>query len=325
MFVAFEKKQEMGVHIDRFYMDGTKRTHVIEQGLLGPISMMYDYELHRIFWADASTGNIESTSIDGDDRHGFRTLQTAPVSLAGLNKDIFWTNLHSKRVFWARKENSGTGNRKITLGKCFTHIIFWFIIFIVDITDDEKLSIVSITPKQIPGHPCQNNNGNCSHLCLLSAKSIICACPLGMNLKSDNQTCFKPKQCDSTQFHCLESDTCIPREYKCDGRKDCFSGEDEMNCPAKLNKCMEDHFQCENGDCIKSSLVCDLHYDCKDKSDETDCSHHVNSKTCPPHHFQCSDGLCIADRFVCDGANDCSDGADEMNCFSSTCLSSQFR
>lgn len=146
-----------------------------------------------------------------------------------------------------------------------------------------------------------------------------------MNLKSDNQTCFKPKQCESIQFHCLESDTCIPREYKCDGRKDCFSGEDEMNCPVKVNKCKEDHFQCENGDCIKSSLVCDLHYDCKDKSDETDCSHHANSKTCPFQHFQCSDGLCIADRFVCDAAKDCSDGADETNCLSTTCSTNQFR
>lgn len=65
MFVAFEKKQQMSVHIDRLYMDGTKRTHVIEEGLLGPVSLMYDQELHRVFWADASTGNIESTSTDG--------------------------------------------------------------------------------------------------------------------------------------------------------------------------------------------------------------------------------------------------------------------
>lgn len=66
MFVAFEKKHQMGSHIDRFHMDGTKRTHVIEDGLLGPITLTYDRELHRVFWADAATGNIESTSVDGN-------------------------------------------------------------------------------------------------------------------------------------------------------------------------------------------------------------------------------------------------------------------
>lgn len=65
MFVAFEKSTNLGVHIDRMHMDGTKRTHVIEEGLLGPVSLMYDHDLHRIFWADTSTGNIESTSADG--------------------------------------------------------------------------------------------------------------------------------------------------------------------------------------------------------------------------------------------------------------------
>lgn len=65
MFVAFEKTSHMGVHIDRILMDGSKRTHVIEEGLLGPIALIYDRDLHRVFWSDASTGNIESTSADG--------------------------------------------------------------------------------------------------------------------------------------------------------------------------------------------------------------------------------------------------------------------
>ena len=42
---------------------------------------------------------------------------------------------------------------------------------------------------------CQENNGECSHLCLLSAEQhrklrrLSCACPDGMNLLPDNKTC----------------------------------------------------------------------------------------------------------------------------------------
>ncbi|GIY75807.1 low-density lipoprotein receptor-related protein 5 [Caerostris extrusa] len=39
--------------------------------------------------------------------------------------------------------------------------------------------------------PCDNNNGGCSHLCLLSANEPFysCACPTGVLLENDNVTC----------------------------------------------------------------------------------------------------------------------------------------
>lgn len=66
MFIAF-KRPENGVHIDRVHMDGQGgRTHVVEQGLVGPdINLVYDPILKRVFWSDSHTGNIESTSVDG--------------------------------------------------------------------------------------------------------------------------------------------------------------------------------------------------------------------------------------------------------------------
>lgn len=67
MFIAF-KRPENTVHIDRIHMDGQGgRTHVVEQGLVGPkISLVYDSTLRRVFWTDSHTGNIEFTSVDGE-------------------------------------------------------------------------------------------------------------------------------------------------------------------------------------------------------------------------------------------------------------------
>lgn len=66
MFVAFSHNHR--VHIDRIRMDGSlqHRTHVVED-LLGPhISLHYDEDLERVFWADAFTGAIESTDVEGE-------------------------------------------------------------------------------------------------------------------------------------------------------------------------------------------------------------------------------------------------------------------
>lgn len=118
MFVAFRRRDRHDSHVDRFLMDGTGRTHPIEEGSLGPVSLWYDNTLHRIFIADAGTGNIESTSVEGDDRHGFRSLQTSPIGITSLKSDVFWVNQFAKDIFWADKFNTGTEiyNKKITLG-----------------------------------------------------------------------------------------------------------------------------------------------------------------------------------------------------------------
>lgn len=43
--------------------------------------------------------------------------------------------------------------------------------------------------------PCADNNGGCSHLCLLSvSKTFRCECPHVMQLSSDNRTCVQNEQ-----------------------------------------------------------------------------------------------------------------------------------
>lgn len=66
MFVALQGIN--GPHIDRYNMDGSGTgTHVIEDLLVGPgISLMYDEDLHRVFFSDSGRGTIESTDADGE-------------------------------------------------------------------------------------------------------------------------------------------------------------------------------------------------------------------------------------------------------------------
>ncbi|XP_065166985.1 vitellogenin receptor Yl-like [Atheta coriaria] len=306
LFVALIKDK---VHIDRMNMDGTMRSHVIESGLMGPIALHYDGLLDRIIFADAGTGHIESTSAQGDDRHGFKALRTTPVSVTSLRDEIFWTNQRSKRIYWSKSTGNFNNNKKITL----------------DLPEGiDVIHLAAITPFKVPPHACRVNNANCSHICIPKMKAFECACPVGMALNPrDNSTCIKKTVCTSDEFYCGSSDVCIPKAFKCNGRKDCLLGEDEEQCKIESH-CPRGFFQCNNdGKCIREALVCDLHFDCTDKSDERDCRDARGGPECDGH--RCSDGNCIDERFVCDGEIDCVDGDDEQQCQSSTCAANQFR
>ncbi|XP_025835220.1 vitellogenin receptor [Agrilus planipennis] len=296
MFVAFKKV--FTVHIDRMLMDGTSRTHVIEQGLLGPVNLMYDFQLSRVFWTDFDTGNIESTSIEGDDRHGFRSLLTNPTGIASTSDNVFWSVRNSAKLFCSNKvqNRSLLLHRKLDLG----------------FSDNERIiHLVSVTPHRNAHHPCQVNNGNCSHICLVSRKDYSCACPLGLKLGTDQKNCYKPVVCEHHEFFCSKPMHCIPQSMRCNGHEDCVGGEDEEGCKPKV-QCPARHFQCETGECIREELACNFHYDLV--WSKIFAIPLIGSKSCTSNKFSCTNGLCIDKSLRCNGVDDCGDATDEMYC-----------
>ncbi|VEN44848.1 unnamed protein product [Callosobruchus maculatus] len=316
MFVAMRNPSSGKAHVDRMHMDGTGRAHTIEDDLVGPISLLYDAALHRVFIADAYTGVIESTSVDGDDRHSFRTLSSNPTTMATIKDELFWMNEHSKKLYWAKKVGSEY-NKLITLD-----------VPVRSISRPHIISTWRPVSQLHQNHPC-SSGGNCSHLCLpVSSTAVVCACPQGYELSPDDKrTCVQRKSCSEEQFSCWMSESCVSMHARCDGHKDCAHGEDEMGCNgAEGGKgCAKGSFTCRNGACIKESQVCDLRVDCPDKSDEENCEAFKKKRTCPEEHFMCEDGDCIPRTSLCDGFNDCRDGADEKECHTKTCQSNQFR
>uniref|UniRef100_A0A4W5P109 Heparan sulfate proteoglycan 2 n=1 Tax=Hucho hucho TaxID=62062 RepID=A0A4W5P109_9TELE len=119
--------------------------------------------------------------------------------------------------------------------------------------------------------------------------------------------------CKVDQATCQNGE-CVPRDYLCDGERDCSDGSDEFRCGTP-SPCEPNEFKCKNGRCALKLWRCDGDNDCEDNSDETDCPTRGPGDTCAPEQFVClSDRTCIPSSYQCDEEPDCPDRSDEYGC-----------
>ncbi|VDM53137.1 unnamed protein product [Angiostrongylus costaricensis] len=115
-----------------------------------------------------------------------------------------------------------------------------------------------------------------------------------------------PTSCNSTSFHCSQSEQCVPLSKRCDGRYDCSLEEDEQNC-----LCGNGLFHCAKSDeCIPKEQRCDGIRQCPHGEDELLCKRRAANR-----RFTClSLGEYIPMTQVCDGVPQCNDSSDELYC-----------
>ncbi|KAJ8258098.1 hypothetical protein GJAV_G00193140 [Gymnothorax javanicus] len=119
--------------------------------------------------------------------------------------------------------------------------------------------------------------------------------------------------CRVDQATCQNGE-CIPRDYLCDGERDCTDGSDEIKCGTP-SPCEPNEFKCQNGRCALKLWRCDGDNDCGDNSDESYCPTKGPQDTCAPEQFMCvRDRTCIPASYQCDEEPDCADRSDEYDC-----------
>ena len=93
--------------IERASMDGSDRRVLHNTGLTWPNGLAIDYQLQRLYWADAFTDRIEYSSVDGTGReilltraHGLQ--HTFGLTISG--DQIYWTDVSNNTVYTAHKQ-----------------------------------------------------------------------------------------------------------------------------------------------------------------------------------------------------------------------------
>lgn len=123
-----------------------------------------------------------------------------------------------------------------------------------------------------PADQCSLNNGGCSHNCTVApGEGIVCSCPLGMELGTDNRTCqiqsycakhLKCSQkCEQDKFNvkcsCYEGWMLEPDGESCRSLGTCSAGHPVLG-QAAPSWCLESHSL--GAACVqRTGCVCTMH------------------------------------------------------------------
>ncbi|XP_022647953.1 low-density lipoprotein receptor-related protein 6-like isoform X2 [Varroa destructor] len=161
-------------------MDGysSDRKIIVRTNDLGwPNGITVDLEESRVFYSDAKVSQVYSMNFDGGDRRVVQKYDGHPYAIVVMGPNVYWTDWQNNSIYTTLK----TGQSKIRKA--------W---------PDLHLSVLDIkfyasSQQPINGtSPCRENNGGCSHLCLLTSRSSTkrtCACPTGVRLRNDKRNC----------------------------------------------------------------------------------------------------------------------------------------
>ncbi|MEQ2235457.1 Low-density lipoprotein receptor- protein 5 [Ilyodon furcidens] len=161
--------------IERAGMDGSSRKVLVNENIHWPNGLTIDLVEEKLYWADAKLSFIHRANLDGSAREPVvEGTLTHPFALTLSKETLYWTDWQTRSIHACNK-HSGDKTREILSG------IY------------SPMDIQVLEPYRQPYiiTPCSNNNGGCSHLCLLSPVQPFysCACPTGVQLKADGKTC----------------------------------------------------------------------------------------------------------------------------------------
>ncbi|XP_007885779.1 low-density lipoprotein receptor-related protein 5 [Callorhinchus milii] len=161
--------------IERAGMDASSRSVTVNSNIYWPNGLTIDIEEQKLYWADAKLSFIHRSNLDGSFRQKVvEGTLTHPFALTLFEETLYWTDWQTRSIHACNKR-TGANKREI----------------LVSIYSPMDIQVFSQERQPHIPTPCDENNGGCSHLCLLSPKEPFfrCACPTGVQLEKDGKIC----------------------------------------------------------------------------------------------------------------------------------------
>lgn len=201
-------------------MDGSNVIKLIAGPSVGlPVSIFFHKKENKLFWADAKKGTIESlqlteSNVDSGKRVIVRDGLSHVMSIEIVDDVLYWTNMDHGLLYHS---HLGNGSSQVFVTLLPGHHNGSSIKKIKSVRY-EDLQLTSVE-----GKGCGDDNGGCSHICLLGSKGAYCSCPMNHVLDPRNdKLCINEKSnCNENERLCADRSECFPANWFCDGHADC--------------------------------------------------------------------------------------------------------
>ncbi|KAK6472816.1 low-density lipoprotein receptor-related protein 5-like [Huso huso] len=161
--------------IERAGMDGSTRKIIVDSDIYWPNGLTIDLDEQKLYWADAKLSFIHRANLDGTFRQTVvEGTLTHPFALTLSGETLYWTDWQTRSIHACDKK-TGEKKKEILNG----------------IYSPMDIQVLGQERQPDIRTPCDENNGGCTHLCLLSPREPFysCACPTGVQLQEDGRTC----------------------------------------------------------------------------------------------------------------------------------------
>ncbi|XP_012250592.2 low-density lipoprotein receptor-related protein 6 [Athalia rosae] len=168
--------------IESASMDGDPNTRevIVSEDIFWPNGLTIDYDQELVYWADGRLKFIAVMDYRGKNRKKIVSQGLDyPFAITLFENKLYWTDwktwcIHSYDI------QGQTHPRELFHGE--------YVPGDIEVWDQRR--------QPYADNPCKPNNGNCSHLCLLSPKypGYSCACPTGVKLIDDTTCADGPEQ-----------------------------------------------------------------------------------------------------------------------------------
>ncbi|XP_015596782.1 low-density lipoprotein receptor-related protein 6 [Cephus cinctus] len=165
--------------IERAAMNGDSDTRevIVSDDIFWPNGLTVDYDSELVYWADGRLEFIAVMDYYGKNRRKIISEGLDyPFAITYFDQKLYWTDWKTWCIHSHDVRSTQGHPRELFHGE--------YIPGDIEVWDARR--------QPFGDNPCRHNNGNCSHLCLLSPKppGYSCACPTGVKL-IDNFTCAK--------------------------------------------------------------------------------------------------------------------------------------